>query len=166
MILEAHGEISELTLFEEGMVVGRSTFPWGTHTLVRAFQKEFDMGPDEAQTAIIMEGTKAGAHSKAKLESIALARDNWCKGLSDSIAQITLESQPPRTIELAADPRWVPWFTDAITQSAIVASQVGNHPQVVTISKSIAAKNGEETQRGDYASDLALLAVDSSSSTI
>jgi hypothetical protein len=163
VIIEPHGEVTEITLVEEGGIMGRTTINAGTHSLIRSIQKLTRLGPAEAETAIIMHDSRQS--DPREKEALTEATEAWSRAVASALNVLSTNAPAPHVFAVAADTRWLSWFQSVLEQSSAIASEIGIRPKIIAAADALAnVTPAHAAKHADYAAILARSTVDSAHS--
>ena len=155
VLLEIHGEITEATLVENGVVTDRETFPEGTHELVRIIESAKGISAAEALSALRLYYGGKQENDPVLNDAVVKGMEQWQKSLAASFQALSDFLPVPEIMVLATDPAWHAIYQSALNEGTFIASQLGKNPEVRWIGDLVPGATV------DYAPFLAQMAGDS-----
>jgi len=112
VLVELGGQVTGVSFVENGALRGTTTFPHGTHRLLRACVTEANSF-EEAYSACGIADKQFGATGAygGSHHSINEVLEEWHNGLIESVDEVTDGITPPRYAELVADERLRNFYT-------------------------------------------------------
>ncbi len=107
------GEVIELVLVDQGLVLGRATIPFGLHTVLRTLQSHAGLSLQEALSALRLLHLE-NTHSHPYYEPMGASARHFAEEFSDA-AEDLLEVSHARTILVLAPETVGDWFAKALT---------------------------------------------------
>lgn len=118
LFLDISGELSDVSLVKDGVLIETITFPVGKKTILRSLAAEFRVSADEALSLLRLshEGRASAAHTQ-KIES-ALARvgGEWMNAFREALLRISRDMAVPKAVYFTSDRDLEDWFSGLIVK--------------------------------------------------
>jgi len=116
--MDISGEVTDLSLSRDGVLLESISFPSGKHMLVRAVISGLKTTPAAAlsEMDLFLEHKASREHEEQIAKVLAEATGEWLVFFRDALAQISEEFPLPKTIFYTADGDVAEWYARAITE--------------------------------------------------
>jgi hypothetical protein len=118
LFMDISGEVTDLSLSRDGVLLESISFPSGKHMLVRAVISGLKTTPAAAlsEMDLFLEHKASREHEEQIAKVLAEATGEWLVFFRDALAQISEEFPLPKTIFYTADGDVAEWYARAITE--------------------------------------------------
>lgn len=118
LFMDISGEVTDVSLIKDNVLLESISFPAGKNMLVRALVRGMKTTPAVAisEMDLYLNGESTKEHGKQVAEHIGDATMEWRKLFEEACAQFAMEFPIPRTIFYTADDSVTRWFEDALRE--------------------------------------------------
>ncbi|NBD74375.1 hypothetical protein GVX82_05040 [Patescibacteria group bacterium] len=154
-ILEVHGEVTDVSLITDGILLESSSFPLGTSNLVRHVATTLDRRQEDvaARLTLTREGKAERDSEEAKLiEKAAFdAIGEWVDGLYRALKRLSEGRPVPQTTYLLVDPDWEALYSTALKEQAFELFTFSDRPfSVVGVDAQLLARHSQVREHGRF----------------
>jgi Actin-like ATPase involved in cell division len=112
LYLDIGGELSDVAVTKDGLLLESASFPAGRNTIVSAAAKAFATSPEQASSLIrLYEEGKLDDTTKEKVRPVLdEAGENWMKSLSDALTRLSDHVSLPKESYAVIDGDLLPFF--------------------------------------------------------
>jgi hypothetical protein len=105
LLVDVGGEVTDVGLVKNGVLVESLSFPRGRNTLIRRIVEHLAVGWDEAESllALYHDNMLAERHKKALTTVVGRVMDEWSHTLEHALATLTHDFALPETIFITVD---------------------------------------------------------------
>lgn len=115
LLIDVTGEISDVSLVQNGMLLSSSSFPLGSRSLIRSVGKSHKIKPETAKS-MVRGYIEDSGHSDVK-EAIENAQHSWTMGAVDALNIMRSVAPLPKSVFCIVDEGLAPVFQDALSQA-------------------------------------------------
>ncbi len=131
-IIEIHGEITDVSLVTDGILLESSSFPQGNNSIIRAVATKLKRRQEDVKTRIALMAQGKAERTTPEAKEIESATytviADWIDGLYRAL-KVTSEGRPvPQTTYLLVDPEWELFFSTALTDQAFELFTFSDRP--------------------------------------
>lgn len=118
LFLDISGELSDVSLVKDGVLLETITFPVGKKTILRLLAAEFRVSADEAFSLLRLshEGRASAAHSQKIESALAHAGGEWMDAFREALLRISRDMAVPRAVYFTSDRDLEDWFSGLIVK--------------------------------------------------
>ncbi|HVU06220.1 MAG TPA: hypothetical protein VHE10_00250 [Candidatus Paceibacterota bacterium] len=135
MFLDIGGEISDVTIVQNGLISETASFPLGRHFIIRRIRKALGGSAAEATSLVrLVEEGRADKSVEGKLRPIMeTAGDEWMKGFRDVLEKASSGASLPTKIFVVINNDLVQFFMRALRSEKVSEFGIGEAPFFVTL---------------------------------
>ncbi len=118
LFMDISGEVTDISLSRQGVLLESISFPAGKHVLVRALMNAMNVPPAVAisEMSLYLEGKGTKNHGEKVQVALTEATNEWLVFFRDAMVQMGQEFPLPKTIFYTADEEVARWYRQAITE--------------------------------------------------
>jgi len=116
------GEMTDIVLVKENAYTEAISFPWGTHSLLRAIADKSSISIDEARSILsLYTSGKMEAGLQRKIEkTLDTIMQAWTQNFGQALSKLATRFGIPHTIALIIEPAMLPFFKQAIMNESSI----------------------------------------------
>ncbi|OIO31739.1 MAG: hypothetical protein COZ49_02175 [Candidatus Yonathbacteria bacterium CG_4_10_14_3_um_filter_47_65] len=116
LFLDITGEVSDLSIIRNNVIVETVSFPFGRNSLIRRMASGFNVGPDEAVSMIRMRQEQRHTETASKKidDIMSRAKKEWIKYFSSALTDFSSSFSIPATIFITVDADVAALYIEAI----------------------------------------------------
>jgi len=133
ILMDVGGEITDLAVIRDGMLMDTISFPHGKNFVVRNIMKKTGAHHAQAESLITAhtEISPDVTHAPKAHEGLAEAEDLWLSSFRDTLTTLSQSSALPKTIFLTADKVIDTWFLNIIRRDEFSKFTIVKQPFTV-----------------------------------
>ncbi len=135
MFIDIGGELSDVSVVKDGLILETASFPLGRHFLVRRISKAFATSAEEAASLVrIYHEGNASADLEERLQPLmAKASQEWIESLNLLLTDLANKMTLPSHLFALINNDFVPFFMKALREEKISEFGVSDVPLTVTL---------------------------------
>lgn len=120
LLIDAGGEVTDVSLVREGSLFQTVSFPKGRNTVIRKVATALGRTKEEASSLwkLAEEGKLDGPVGQACIDALKEARKEWLEAFSSALFSISNDLSIPHTILITVDSDVSSWFTATVKDEA------------------------------------------------
>ena len=155
LILEVNGEITDVSIVKDGVLLETASYPAGTNNLIRFVSQKTKLTKDDILSRLKLMTLAQTDRSTKKTEEVESmvyeAVSEWMQGLHRALERVSKGSPVPQVAFLLIDPVWEVLYQTALKDHSTELFTFSNHPfTVITINPEFVSQHVERKEGTDF----------------